>query len=105
MKGEDLSKSYKLFEIQGFTTPIEMFLIGYLMAHGGERLFMDLVEHDFTLLEHDATFWLSIIRDEYKIHRKVHDEDVQEAEELLRQMLTTREAKIPEWLQVKEKVQ
>jgi hypothetical protein len=99
VKREDLSKSYELFKIQGFDTPIEMFLIGYLMAHGGEQLFMDLVAHDLELLEHDAEFWFAIIKDEYRIHRKVHDEDVTEAHQLLRAMLDSRKARVPSWLE------
>jgi hypothetical protein len=102
MKRETLSKSYDLFKLQGFETPIEMFLIGYLMGHGGEQLLLDLVEHDLELLEHDASFWITIIRDEYRIHRKVHEEDVSEARSLLRQMVNSKGHKIPEWLREKK---
>lgn len=98
MKSDDLAKAIDLFKIQGFQTPEELFLVGYIMAHGGEQYLLSLWEHDLELLEHDSKFWLPHIKDTLEIWNKVSKEDVEKAKSILRTSLATRNAKIPEWL-------
>jgi len=99
MQDEDLKKAFDLFKLQGFETPEEMFLVGYLMAHGGELHFMEINEHDLELLEHNFDFWIPHVKDEQRIHRKVCEEEIQTARKLLKQLLEERKAKIPDWLE------
>jgi len=98
MKSADLVKAIDLFKIQGFQTPEEMFLVGYLMAHGGELYLLSLWGHDLALLEHDSQFWLPHIIDTHKIWEEVSKEEVETAKSILKTFLQTRNAKIPEWL-------
>ena len=95
---EQLRKIFNLFEIQGFKTPQEMFFVGYLVAHGGEKLFLTMTENDLTFLEENAEFWLPIVKDELRIRRKVHDADIERAKTILRQLFKERDAKLPSWL-------
>jgi len=94
-------KAFDLFKIQGFKTPEEMFIMGYLMAHGGERYILGIMEHDIELLEKtkDPDFWLPYIRDEQHIHTKVCDDEIKMAKSILRTFLNARNAKIPDWLE------
>lgn len=102
MNQADLVKAIELFKIQGFKTPEEMFVVGYLMAHGGEAYWLEQTGHDLELLARDADFWLPHIRDDHKIHMKVLDEDISNANSLLRTYLETRNAEVPKWLKEKE---
>lgn len=99
MKDDDLRKAFNLFTIQGFQTPEEMFLMGYLMAHGGELHMMEINEHDMELLEHNFDFWIPHVKDEQRIHRKVCEEEIELVKKQLKQLLEERKARIPEWLQ------
>jgi hypothetical protein len=95
---ENLRRIFNLFKIQGFETPEEMFVVGYLMAHGGEKLFMEHVTHDFELLFKDPEFFKPIVQDCHRIRLKVVDDDIAAAKTLLVQLLEQRNAKIPAWL-------
>jgi len=96
----DLLSTIKLFKIQGFETPEEMFLLGYLMAHGGERHILGIIEHDLKLLEHNAEFWFPHIKQDFEtIYKRVNQEEIENAETLLLEQLKARNAKVPEWLQ------
>jgi len=96
----DLLSSIKLFRLQGFETPEEMFLLGYLMAHGGERHILSIIEHDLKLIEHNAEFWFPHIKEDFEtILKRANIEEIKNAETLLLEQLKTRNAKVPEWLQ------
>ena len=92
----------RVCEVYGtiFETKEEMFLLGYLVASGGELNLWNEIEHDISLLEKDSEFWLPIIKDFLKTRRKVFDERVKEVKTLLRKKLEEREARIPEWLKL-----
>jgi hypothetical protein len=96
---ENLRRIFNIFKIQGFETPEEMFVVGYLMAHGGEKYLMEQVTHDIELLtKSDHEFWKPIVQDCHRIRLKVIDDDIEAAKTLLVQLLKQREAKIPAWL-------
>ena len=95
---ENLRRMFNLFKLQGFETPEEMFVVGYLMAHGGEKLFMEHVTHDFELLFKDPQFFKPIVQDCHRIRLKVVDDDIAAAKTLLVQLLEQRKAEIPAWL-------
>jgi hypothetical protein len=103
VKKDDLEASFNIFKIQGFETPEEMFLVGYIMAHGGEQYILSLMEHDIDLLmkSDDPKFWLPHIKDAHGIWTKVSKEDVEVAYDRLRILLEARKANIPEWLKKK----
>lgn len=95
----DLLSTIKLFKLQGFKTPEEMFLLGYLMAHGGERHILGIIEADLKLIGHNAEFWLPHIKEDFDtILKRVNKEEIQNASTLLLEQLKTRNAKVPEWL-------
>jgi hypothetical protein len=94
---------FNLFKLQGFTTPEEMFVVGFLMAHGGEKLFMKQVAQDFELLFKDPDFFKPIVQDCHRIRLKVVDDDIAAAKTLLVQLLEQRNAKIPTWLKGERK--
>lgn len=99
-----MMKAFEVFKIQGFQTPEEMFLVGYIMAHGGEQYILEIMGHNLDLLMKckeykDMEFWLPHIKDDHNIHVKVSKEDVEEAKRLLREQLEKRKASIPEWVQ------
>lgn len=98
---KDLMKAFKLFQIQGFETPEELFLVGYIMAHGGEQYLLELWSHDLKLMEHNAEFWLPHVKDTREIWVKVAKEEVETAEKLLLKLLEERKAAIPSWLKKK----
>jgi len=81
-----------------FKTKEEMFLAGYLMAHGSERLLLNLIEQELQLLDKDCRFFLPIVMDEMRIYRKVHIDSVKRAEKLLVKFLESRGAEILPWL-------
>ena len=81
-----------------FKTKEEMFLVGYLMGRGSERLLLNLIEQDLQLLDKDCQFFLPIVVDEMRIYRKVHADSVKRAEKLLVKFLKSRGAEIPTWL-------
>ena len=81
-----------------FKTKEEMFLVGYLMACGGEGYLLENIEHDIALLEKDAEFFMPIVKDHIQICREVHENRVKRAKKLLAEFLEQRGAKIPEWL-------
>ena len=81
-----------------YKTKEEMFLVGYLMACGGERYLLENIEHDIQLLEKDAEFFLPIVKDHIQICREVHEKCVKRAKKLLAEFLKNRGAEIPEWL-------
>lgn len=96
----DLLSTIKLFKLQGFETPEEMFLLGYLMAHGGERHILGIIEADLKLIGHNAEFWLPHIKADFEtIIKRVNREEIENAETLLIEQLKARNAKVPEWLQ------
>lgn len=101
MKPNELLKSLEIFKIQGIKTPEETFVLGYIMAHGGEQYILSLMEHDLKLLEHNTKFWLPHVKDAYNIWKKVSEEDVANAHKLLKSLLEARKAKIPAWLKTK----
>ena len=76
----------------------EMFLLGYLMGCGGQVMLIDGMEHDIMLLKHDSDFWINIVEDCLKTRKKVVNENIEEAKELLRKKLEERNAHIPSWL-------
>lgn len=94
----DLLSLYKLFKLQGFETPEESFLLGFLMAHGGELHLLGLIEHDLELLEHNMEFWLPIVKEDPELYTKVCKAEIETARNLLIELMTKRQAKIPEWL-------
>jgi len=98
---EQLEKALQLFSVL-YKQPEEMFLIGFIMAHGGELYFHEIVEHDLTLLEHNAEFWLPIIQDQYAMHKRACLDDIKTAKALLRKLLTERKMEIPKWLEAIE---
>jgi len=98
---EQLEKILQLYSVL-YKQPEEMFLIGFIMAHGGELYFHQTVEHDLKLLEHNAEFWLPIIQDQYAMHKRACLDDIKTAKNLLRRLLTDRGADIPKWLQEAE---
>lgn len=100
----NLMDAFNLFKIQGFETAEEMFLIGYIMAHGGELYFLEQVKNDFDLLSLNPTFWREIVDDCHDGRLKVAKEAVQNAEKLLVELLEKRDARIPDWLLDKMKV-
>jgi hypothetical protein len=95
---------FNLCKLQGFETPEEMFVVGYLTAHGGEKLSMEHVTHDFELLFKDPQFFKPIVQDCHRIRLKVIDDDIEAAKTLLVQLLEQRNAKIPTWLKGGEKI-
>jgi hypothetical protein len=99
MKPSNLMDAIRLFQLQGFKTPEEMFLIGYIMAHGGELYQLGHIKHDFQLIAHNPEFWQPIVDGSHDIRVKVAKEEVQAAHEMLLTLLETRNAKVPEWLQ------
>jgi hypothetical protein len=101
LKQDDLMKAFDLFKIQGFQTLEEMFVLGFLMAHGGEKYVQEITTLNLELLAGNPQFWLPHIRDEHNIHITVCDEEISAAESILRTFLDTRNARIPEWLQKK----
>ena len=100
---ENLRRIFNIFKLQGFETPEEMFVVGYLMAHGGEKLFMEHVTHDFELLFKDPEFFKPIVQDCHRIRLKVVDDDIAAAKTLLVQLLEQRKADIPAWLKGENK--
>jgi len=100
MQQDQLMKIFDLLKIQGFKTPEEMFIVGYLMAHGGERYVLEIIDHDLNLLEKtkDLDFWLPHIKDDHNIHTKVCDEEIKMAKSILKTLLNTRDAEVPDWL-------
>jgi hypothetical protein len=100
MKKDELMKAFELMKLQGFETPAEMFIVGYIMAHGGEQYILEITAHDLDLLEkaEDRDFWLPHIKDDLRIHRKVNKDDIVEATTALKGLLEARQAKIPEWV-------
>jgi len=96
----DLLKLFNLFKLQGFQTPEETFLLGYLMAHGGEKHLIDITERDLKLIEHNPEFWLPLVKEDLdRIHRKICEEDIKTATTLLREQFKQRNAKVPAWLE------
>lgn len=89
----------KIFKIQGFKTFEEAFLLGYIVAHGGEKHLLNQVTEDLKLLNHNAKFWLPQIEDIHKIRVKVADKELKEAIETLKKLLENRKQPIPAWLQ------
>lgn len=102
---EELEQLLRLFRVL-YKEPEEMFLVGFIMAHGGELHFHEMVEHDLSLLEKllekNADFWLPIIKDQYAIHKRACQDDIKTAKTLLRKLLTERGADIPKWLEAIE---
>ena len=94
---ELLNKVVRVYDAL-FETKEEMFLLGYLMACGGEMSLWNEIEHDLILLEKNPEFWLPIVRDSLRIRREVFNEKVKEVKMLLRRKLEERGAKVPEWL-------
>lgn len=90
----------KLLELQGFKTPMEYFLAGYLTAHGGEKLFLRNILNDLELLKRNPTFWLPHVKDSLKIYMKICDDDIATAKETLIKLFKERNAEIPKWLEV-----
>jgi hypothetical protein len=96
---------FNLCKLQGFETPEEMFVIGFLTAHGGEKYFMEHVTLDIELLtKGDHEFWKPIVEDSHRIRLKVVDDDIEAAKALLVQLLEQRKARIPAWLKGGEKI-
>ncbi len=95
---ENLKWLFDLCKLQGFETPEEMFVVGYLVAHGGEKLFMEHVKHDFELLSLNPEFFKPIVQDCHRIRLKVIDDDIEACKKLLIQLLEQRKARIPVWL-------
>ena len=95
---DDLVKAIDLFKIQGFQTPDELFLVGYIMAHGGELYFLEQIQHDLELIAGNPDFWLPHIKESHEIKMKIAKDDVEKAKSILRTFLETRNAQIPEWL-------
>jgi len=109
LKSEDLFRIIDLFKVQGFETPEEFFLLGYLTAHGGERYVLEHVKYDIELLyllrsRLASTFWLDTIKDSHEIRIKICEEDIENAKKNLLSLLRKRNAKIPEWLKKEAKV-
>ena len=100
---ESLRRMLNIAKAQGFETPEEMFVVGYLLAHGGEKLFMEHVTHDFELLFKNPEFFKPIVQDCHRIRLKVIDDDIEAAKTLLIQLLEQRKARIPAWLKGWEK--
>ncbi|RLG36235.1 MAG: hypothetical protein DRN91_08465 [Candidatus Alkanophagales archaeon] len=91
-----LEKVIKIYD--PFYERDEMFLLGYLMACGGESVLLSSIEHGMELIGENAEFWFPIIREELEIRRKVFEERVENAKRLLREKLKKRGAGIPQWL-------
>lgn len=100
---ENLRRILNLCKLQGFETPEEMFVVGYLTAHGGEKLFMEHVTRDFELLSKDPEFFRPIVQDCHRIRLKVIDDDIEAAKTLLTQLLEQRKADVPAWLKGENK--
>jgi len=81
----------------------EMFLVGYLMACGGERLLWNNIEESLKLIEHNPEFWLSIVKDSLRVQKEAFNKREKEVRELLRRKLEERGAKIPDWLKKEER--
>jgi hypothetical protein len=94
---------FNLCKLQGFETPEEMFVVGFLTAHGGEKLFMEHVTHDFELLFKNPEFFKPIVQDCHRIRLNVVEDDIEAAKTLLIQLLEQRKAKIPTWLKGENK--
>jgi hypothetical protein len=94
---------FNLCKLQGFETPEEMFVAGFLTAHGGEKLFMEHVTHDFELLFKNPEFFKPIVQDCHRIRLNVVEDDIEAAKTLLIQLLEQRKAKIPAWLKGENK--
>jgi len=99
LKSDNLLRTIKLFKMQGFETIEEFFLLGYLMAHGGEQYFLSHITHDMELIAKNADFWLPIVKDSHKIRVKICEEEIKNAKRLLLSLLRERNVKIPEWLE------
>jgi hypothetical protein len=95
---ENLRRLLNLIKVQGFETPEEMFIVGYLTAHGGEKYFLNQVTHDIELLAENPEFWKPIVEDCHRIRLKVLDDDIEAANTLLIQLLEQRKARLPTWL-------
>ena len=94
---EELKRNIEIFKIQGFKTPEEMFVVGYLMAHGGERHILKEFKHNIEFLR---DFWRPIIKDQHEILSRVSNEDIETAKTLLRQLMEERKARFPKWLEI-----
>jgi len=99
----NLLKAFDLFKIQGFESSEELFLVGYIMAHGGELYMLEQINHDLDLLAHDANFWKEIVDDCQKIRLKVVKDDVEKAKAILVELIQKRNGRIPMWLEKKER--
>ena len=95
---ESIRRTFNLFKLQGFKTPEEMFVVGYLTAHGGEKLFMEHVAQDLTLLVKNPEIFMPIVQNCHRIRMNAIDDEIEAAKTLLRQLLEQRKAKIPAWL-------
>lgn len=101
MNESELESAFKIFQLQGFESPMEMFVLGYIMAHGGEQVQLRIAEKNVALLEgsNEPKFWIPHIKDDNRIWRKVNEEDVVLAHRFLIALLQGRKARIPEWLE------
>jgi len=99
---------------QILATKEEAFLVGYLMALGGELDQIKRTQHDIQLIEVELEKWMPIIavieeaeeeiwithlKEDLKLRLKICEENIAQTKSKLRESFQARGAPLPEWLE------